>query len=101
LKDQNTGNIWVHHTIPTDSVPTDAIPTVHAQSGHRVADCSWIGLQAVLIGKTLNQIPKIRGSIIVWKYVVTFLEEGTPQTHWDLGFFCASHIFGWFAYLSW
>ena len=59
---------WVHHTIPTDSVPTDAIPTVHAQSGRRVADYSWIGLRAVLIGKTLNQIPKIRGSTIVWKY---------------------------------
>ena len=27
--------MWVHHTIPTDSVPTDAIPTVHAQSGRR------------------------------------------------------------------
>ena len=78
----------VHHTIPTDSVPTDAIPTdaiptVHAQSGRRGADCSWIGLRAVPIGKTPNQIPKIRGSTTVWKYVVTFPEEGAPHTHWD------------------
>ena len=37
-------------------------------------------LRAVLIGKTPNQIPKIRGStIIVWKYVVTFPEEGDPR----------------------
>jgi len=55
----------VNHTIQTDSVPTDAIPTVHAQSGRRVVDCSWIGLRAVLIGKTPNQIPKIGGSTIL------------------------------------
>jgi len=32
------------------------------QSGRRrrVADCSWIGLRAIPIGKTSNQIPKIR-----------------------------------------
>ena len=59
------------------------------QSGRRrrVADCSWIGLRAVSIGKTSNQvqIPKIRGrgSTIVlepWRYIVTFLEKGARQT---------------------
>jgi len=57
------------------------------QSGrrHRVADCSWIGLQAVPIGNMSNQVRKIRsrGSTLVlepWRYVVTFPEEGAPQT---------------------
>jgi len=35
------------------------------------------------IGKTPNQIPKIRGIRLCWKYVVAFPEEGAPQTHWD------------------
>ena len=35
------------------------------QSGRRVADFSWIGLRAALIGKTPNQIPKIRGLLIL------------------------------------
>jgi len=35
--------------------------------GRRVADCSWIGLRAVLIGKMQNQIPKISGSTIVFE----------------------------------
>ena len=70
----------VHHTIPTDSVPTDAIPTVHAQSGRRVADCSWISLRAVLIGKTPNQNPKIRGSTIALKVRCNFSGGGgTPD----------------------
>jgi len=41
-----------------------AIPTVHSRDVGWLTT-SWIGLRAVPIGKTSNQIPKIRGSTIV------------------------------------
>jgi len=46
----------------SDRLCSDTHYSDNPQSGrrHRVADCSWIGLQAVPIGKTSNQIPKIR-----------------------------------------
>jgi len=46
------------------------------ESERRVADCSWIGLWAVLIGKTRNQIPKIRGSTIVFEVRCNFSGGG-------------------------
>ena len=46
----------------SDRLCSDRHYSDNPQSGrrHRVADCSWIGLLAVPIGKTSNQIPKIR-----------------------------------------
>jgi len=45
-----------------------------------LADCSWIGLRAVLIGKTPNQIPKIRGSTIALEVRCNFSGGGgTPD----------------------
>jgi len=48
--------------------------------GRRVADCSWIGLRAVPIGKMQNHIPKIRGSTIVFEVHCNFFGGGgTPD----------------------
>jgi len=70
----------------SDRLCSDRRYSDNPQSGRRrrVADCSRIGLRAVPIGKTPNQIPKIRGSTIMcWKYVVTFPVEGHPRPHQD------------------
>jgi len=75
----------VHHVIPTDSVPTDSIPTIQSGRWRRVSDCSWIGLRAVQIGKTSNQIPKIRGRgqyncVGALEVHCNFSGKGAPQT---------------------
>jgi len=58
-----------------------------AQSGRRVADFSWIGLRAVPIGKTPNQIPKIRGLLspimgLAFQNFGTKVWKARPNIHW-------------------
>ena len=51
------------------------------QSGRWVADCSWIGLRAVPIGKMPNQIPKIRGTTIMLRG--TGIPPQAPRFPWS------------------
>jgi len=82
-----TGTPRCSHRLCSDGHYSD-----NPQSGrrHRVADCSWIGLRAVQIGpyrlhirRTKSRKSGVGGSTIVLepcRYVVTFPEEGAPQT---------------------
>ena len=66
----------------SDRLCSDRRYSDNAQSGRRrrVADSSWIGLRAVPIGNTPNQIPKIRGSTIVLEVRCNFSGGGgTPD----------------------
>ena len=72
----------VHHTLFRRTLFRQ---TLFRQSMHSL-DVVWltaVGLRAVPIGKTPNQIPKIRGSTIVLEVRCNFSRGGAPKTHWD------------------